>query len=80
VTDRTARTSAAQAILAIPLFNELMDELEAAEVNGAVASQRHEVEKREEHISALRAIRNLRLRIGALANEGQPSSGRKAPA
>jgi hypothetical protein len=74
------RTSAAQAILAIPLFNQLMDELEAGEINGAVAASYDDHEKRQGHMAAVRAIRNLRSRIGAIASEGQPSGGRPAPA
>lgn len=74
------RTSSAQAILAIPLFNELMGELEAREVNGAVGASYTDHETRQGHMAALRAIRNLRSRIEAIANEGQPSGGRKAPA
>lgn len=80
MSDRTERTSAAQAILAIPLFNELMDELEAAEINIAVNAPYEDNEARQGHLAAVRAIRNLRLRIGAIANEGQPSGGKKAPA
>lgn len=80
MSERTERTSAAQAILAIPLFNELMDDLEAAEINAAVSAEYTDHEKRQGHIAALRAIRNLRSRIGTLANEGQPSGGKKAPA
>ncbi len=77
---RTERTGAAQAMLGIPLFNELMDELEMHEINSAVGADYTDHEKRQGHMAALRAIRNLRLRIGALANEGQPSGGRQAPA
>jgi hypothetical protein len=73
------RKRAAQSILAIPLFNELMDELEASEIGAAVAADYADHETRQGHIAALRAIRNLRSRIGALA-QGQPSGGRKAPA
>lgn len=80
MTDRSERVAQAQAILGIPLFNEIMDDLERAEVNSAVAADYTDHEKRQGHIAALRAIRNLRLRIGALANEGQPSGGKKAPA
>jgi hypothetical protein len=80
VTGRTERTSAAQAILAIPLFDELMDELETYEINCAVAAPYENHEARQGHMAALKAIRNLRLRIGAIANEGQPSGGKKAPA
>lgn len=74
------RASAAQAILAIPLFNELMDEFERNEINGAVGADYTDHEKRQGHMAALRAIRNLRSRIGALSTEGQPSGGKKAPA
>ncbi len=80
MTDRTEKTAQAQAMLGIPLFNEIMDELEAGEINGAVSALWNEPEKREAHIAALKAIRNLRQTIGTLANEGQPSGGRKAPA
>lgn len=73
------RKGAAQAILAIPLFNELMDDLEAMEINAAVGAHYTDHEARQGHMAALRAIRNLRSRIGAIANDGQPG-GRKAPA
>jgi hypothetical protein len=76
----TERSRAAQSILAIPLFNDLMDELEAAEVNAAVNVDYTNHEARQGHMAAVRAIRNLRSRIGTLANEGQPSGGKKAPA
>lgn len=72
--------AAAQSILGIPLFNELMDGLEAAEINGAVNAAYDDHEKRQAHMAALRAIRNLRSRIGALATEGQPSERKQAPA
>jgi hypothetical protein len=80
MSDRTERTAAAQAILGIPLFNTLMDELEAVEVNSAVAAPYDNHEARQGHLAAVRAIRNLRSRIGAIASEGQPSTGRQAPA
>jgi len=80
MTERTERTGAAQAILGIPLFNELMDELEAVEMNSAVAAPYDNHEARQGHLAAVRAIRNLRARIGAIANEGQPSGGKRAPA
>ncbi len=73
------RKAAAEAILGIPLFNTLMDDLEAAEINGALGADYADHEKRQGHLAALKAIRNLRLRIGALA-QGQPSGGKKAPA
>lgn len=74
------RASAAQAILAIPLFDELMDGMEAEQVNMAVNAKYNDHEARQASMAALRAIRNLRSRIGALASEGQPSGGKRAPA
>jgi hypothetical protein len=79
VTDQAERKSSAQAILAIPLFNELMDSLEAEQVNLAVNAPYDNHEARQASMASLRAIRNLRSRIGALA-EGQPSGGKRAPA
>lgn len=74
------RARAAQSILAIPLFDELMDELEATEVTKAVHSKYDDHETRQGCMAAVRAIRDLRSHIGTLANEGQPSGGRQAPA
>lgn len=74
------RARAAQSILAIPLFDELMDELEATEVDKAVYLKYDDHETRQGCMAAVRAIRDLRSRIGTLATEGQPSGGKKAPA
>ena len=79
MTDPADRKSAAQAILAIPLFNELMDNLEAEQVTLAVNAAYDNHEARQAYMASLRAIRNLRSRIGALA-EGQPGGGKRAPA
>lgn len=70
------RTRSAQAILAIPLYGELMDELEAAAVNAAVYAQPTDHEARSAHIGEVRAIRSLRSRIELLANEDS-AKGRK---
>jgi Tfp pilus assembly major pilin PilA len=67
MSERTERTAAAQAILGIPLFNTLMDELEAVEVNSAVAAPYDNHEARQGHLAAVRAIRNLRSRIKGIA-------------
>jgi len=74
------RRAAAQAILGIPLFNEIMDDMEKGEVNAAVSAPYDNHEARQGHMAAVRAIRNLRSRIGALAVEGQPNGGKQAPA
>lgn len=74
------RTRSAQAILAIPLYGELMDELEAAAINAAVYANPTDHEARAAHIAQVRAIRDLRSRIEVLAKEDQSSGRRKAPA
>lgn len=74
------RARAAQAILAIPLFGELMDELERAQVNCAVSCKFHDHEARQGHIAAVRAIRDLRSRIEAVSQEGQSMNRKQAPA
>ncbi len=72
------KRSAAQALLAIPLFDELFDDMEAAAVNLAVAAQPTDHDARQAHIAELRALRNLRSRIGALA--ANPAPVRRPPA
>ena len=74
------RTRSAQAILAIPLFDELMDELEAAAVNAAVYANSTDHEARQAHLAQVRAIRDLRSRVEVLAKEDQSTKRRQAPA
>lgn len=79
MTDPADRKSAAQAILAIPLFDDLMSDLENTEINAAVNADYTNHEKRQGHMAAVRAIRNLRSTIRSLA-ESQPIERKKAPA
>lgn len=74
------RTRSAQAILAIPLFDELMNELEAASVNAAVYAQYDDHEARQAHLAQVKAIRDLRSRIEVLAKADQSTKRRQAPA
>lgn len=74
------RTRSAQAILAIPLFDELMDELEAAAVNAAVYANPTDHEARQAHLAQVKAIRDLRSRVEVLAKEDQSTKRRQAPA
>lgn len=74
------RRRSAQAILAVPLFDELMSELEAASVNAAVHAHYNDHEARQAHLAQVRAIRELRSRIEVLATEDQSKGRRKAPA
>jgi hypothetical protein len=74
------RSRSAQAILAIPLYGELMDELEAAAVNAAVYAQPTDHEARQAHLAQVKAIRDLRSRVEVLAKEDQSTKRRQAPA
>lgn len=72
------RQRAAEQILSIPYFRELMDELEAAAVNAILAANDHDT--RQAHTCDARAVRKLRSRLEAVSKEGQLQTGRKAPA
>jgi hypothetical protein len=74
------RAHAAQAIIAIPLYSELMDELEQQAVNAAVYAQSTDHEARQAHCATVRAIRDLRSRIEVLAKADQSTGRKKAPA
>lgn len=74
------RTRSAQAILAIPLFDELLDELEAASVNAAVYANSTDHEARQAHLAQVKAVRELRSRIEVLAKADQSTGRRQAPA
>lgn len=76
----TERSNAAQSILAIPLFYELMSELEAAAVNAAVGAAYNDDKARQANLAQVRAIRNLRSRLEAISQEGQSKDRKQAPA
>jgi hypothetical protein len=74
------RAHSAQAILAIPLFNELMDELEQAAINACIFAKYDDHEARQAHAAEARSVRNLRSRIEAISKEGQSTGRKQAPA
>lgn len=74
----TERASAAQAMIAIPLFYALLQEQEAAAVNRILDARDHDA--RQAETANLRAIRNFRSRIEAISQEGQPIERKAAPA
>jgi len=74
------RSRSAQAILAIPLFEELLSELEATAVNQAVYANPTDHEARQAHLAQVKAIRDLRSRIEVLAKADQSTGRRQAPA
>lgn len=73
------RRRAAQAVLAIPFFNDLMDDLQQAAVNACINAPINDDETRRNQAAEARAIIRLRQRIGSLAEEKAERS-RKAPA
>jgi hypothetical protein len=75
-----SRADAARGILSIPLFPELMDELEQAAVNAAVYAEYTNHEARQAHLAQVRAIRDLRSRIEVISREDQSTDRKKAPA
>jgi hypothetical protein len=75
-----ARAHAAQAVLSIPLFDELMDELEQAAINACIYAKYDDHEARQAQAAEARAVRNLRSRLEAISQEGQSSERKQAPA
>lgn len=78
--DRQAAARAAQAILSIPFFHALWDDLEQAAINQCIHAHMNDDETRRNAAAEVRAIKTIRSRLEAIANEGQSSAGRKAPA
>lgn len=71
---------AAQAVLSIPFFQELWEELEQAAINACIYAKYDDHEGRQAHAAEARAIKKVRQRIESIANGGQIEAGRRAPA
>lgn len=74
------RKRAAQAVLAIPYFTQLWDELEQAAINATIYAKYDDHEGRQAHAAEARAIKQVRQRIESIASDGQISVARRAPA
>lgn len=74
------RRRAAQAVLAIPFFNDLWDELERAATNATIYAGYDDHEGRQAHAAEARAIRRVRQRLLDLSKEVDSSVSRRAPA
>jgi hypothetical protein len=70
----TDRARAAQSALAIPLFNEILDELEQAAINACLTAPYDDHAKRQHNALEAMAVRKLRSRLQSIANEGQTQS------
>jgi hypothetical protein len=73
------RRHAAQAVLEIPFFSQLWDELEQAAINACIYAKNTDHEARQAFAAEARAVRTVRSRLESLS-KGQSSGGRKAPA
>ncbi|MDK1373358.1 MULTISPECIES: hypothetical protein [unclassified Sinorhizobium] len=73
------RTAAARALIDNPLFDRLMDELEAAAINGCVNAKITDHESRAAFAAEARAIRNFRGKLKFLTEQAR-TEGTSAPA
>lgn len=74
------RKRAAQAILEIPFFNTLWDEIEQAAINACVHAAYDDHEARQAHAAEVRVIRRVRDRLLNLSRDVDSSGSRRAPA
>lgn len=74
------RQRAASAVLSIPFFNTLMDEIEQAAVNACIFAKYDDHEARQAHAAEARSLKSIRSRLAAISQEGQAPVSRKAPA
>lgn len=74
------KIGAAQAMLAIPLFHDILRGLEQTALDGCVNAAYGDHEKRQAFAADARAIRKFREEVEALAKAGQPTPARRAPA
>ncbi|ODR92444.1 hypothetical protein [Sinorhizobium alkalisoli] len=73
------KSAAARALLDNPLFERLMDELEAAAINGCVNAKLTDHETRAAFAAEARAIRNFRSKLKFLTEQAKVE-GTGAPA
>lgn len=76
----TDRARAAQAALEIPMFTDLLDELEKAATNQCIHANINDDETRRNAAAEVRAIRSVRSRLVAISQEGQTTGSRSVPA
>lgn len=74
------RRHAAQAILEVPFFHQLWEELEQAAVNACIFCPSTDHEKRLAHAVEARTIRQLLSRLKSIAADDEKTASRRAPA
>ena len=75
----TDRARAAQTVLEIPFFTDLLAEIEKAAIDRCLNAQINDDETRRNEAAEARAVRKLRSKLEAISQEGQ-STSRSAPA
>lgn len=70
----TDRARAAQAALAIPLFTDLLDDLEKAATNQCILAPINDDETRRNAAAEVRAIRAVRSRLESISKEKETPS------
>lgn len=73
----SARSDAARDILSVPLFADLMGEMEAAAINAAVYAKYDDDAARQAHLADVKAIRSLMSKITAVSKEDAEQPARK---
>ena len=74
------KRAAARALLDNPLFHTVMDDLEAAAINGCINAPVTDDETRAAYAAEARAIRKFRSKLKFLAEEQANADGKGAPA
>jgi hypothetical protein len=74
------RRHAAQAVLEIPFFSQLWDEIEQAAINACIFAKHDDHEARQAYAAEARAIKRVRERLESIAKDGQSGPSRRAPA
>ena len=72
------RVAAARALLDNPLFERMMDELEAAAINGCINAKLTDHDTRGAFAAEARAIRNFRSKLKFLTEQAS-ADGTRAP-
>lgn len=75
-----AKINAAKGIVSTPLFYEILADMEQLAVDECAYAQYDDHEKRQSAAAKIRAIRDFRAQVEALAKAGQSTPGKKAPA
>lgn len=71
---------AAQAFFDFPFVKDLINEIEQAAINATINAKYDDHEGRQAHAAEARAIRRVRQRLESIANDGQSTAVRRAPA